>query len=440
MMIVMIDIRLLREEPERVKDGIAKKNADPVLVDVFLKLDAEWREVVAALDEKRAEQKKLSSERNIEAAKKNKEDMKALDEKRATLENERAVVWMQIPNLPNDDVPVGVNDEENKTRKKPDEPKKFDFQPKDHVVLGEGLDILDIERAGKVSGSRFSYLKRDAARLEFAIIQFVFEFLADAKNLRSIIKKEKLTVSDAPFIPVIPPVLIKSEAMRGMGYVERGKDQIYHFLEDDLYLVGTAEQSIGPMHGGEIFQETDLPRRYIAFSTSFRREAGSHGKDVRGLIRAHQFDKAEMFSLTLPRLSSDEHLLLLGLEESMMQELEIDYRVLDICTGDLGDPAAAKFDIEAWMPGENEGTGAYRETHSTSNTTDFQSRRLNIRYRNSESGKPEFVHMLNGTAFAVGRILVAILENYQQKDGSVVIPKVLQKYVGKKIITPPDVD
>ena len=222
--------------------------------------------------------------------------------------------------------------------------------------------------------------------------------------------------------------MIKPEMMKAMGYVERGGEEIYYLPKDDLYLVGTSEQSIGPMHAGEILEEKDLPKRYVAFSTCFRREAGSYGKDTKGILRVHQFDKVEMFSICKPEDSLKEHKLLLSLEEELMQKLKIPYRVIDICTGDLGDPAAAKFDIEAWMPGQNE----YRETHSTSNCTDFQARRLNIRYK-SRDGKLNFVHTLNGTAFSQ-RPILAIIENNQQKDGSIKVPRVLQKYVGFKEI------
>jgi seryl-tRNA synthetase len=232
------------------------------------------------------------------------------------------------------------------------------------------------------------------------------------------------------FIPIIPPVMIKPEMMKAMGYVERGGDEIYYFDKDDLYLTGTSEQSIGPMHADEVFEEKDLPKKYIAFSTCFRREAGSYGKDTRGILRVHQFDKVEMFVFSTPENSQKERESILSIEEKLMKELKIPYRVIDICTGDLGDPAAAKYDIEAWMPGQNE----YRETHSCSNCTDFQARRLNIKYKDRVVGL-RLVHTLNGTAFAIGRILIAIIENYQQKDGSIKMPKVLRKYTGLKCIT-----
>ena len=224
--------------------------------------------------------------------------------------------------------------------------------------------------------------------------------------------------------------MLKPEMMEGMGYVERGGEEIYFLKKDNLYLVGTSEQIIGPMHSSEVLDKSELPKRYVGFSSCFRREAGSYGKDTKGILRVHQFDKLEMFTFAHPDKSKQEHELMLSVEEEFMQALKLPYQVIDICTGDLGDPAAKKYDIEVWMPGQNK----YRETHSTSNCTDFQARRLNIRFKNKK-GKLEFVHMLNGTALAMGRMIIAIMENYQQKDGSIVIPDVLQKYMGIKKIT-----
>jgi len=318
----------------------------------------------------------------------------------------------QVPNLPFDDVIEGASDKDNKVLREEREKRKFDFKPKDYLEIAEKLDIVDVARAAKVSGTRFGYLKGEAVLMEFALIQLALEVLG----------KEG-------FIPVIPPVLLKDAPMRGMGYLDRGADEVYHLEKDDLYLTGTSEQPIGAMHSGEIFEEKDLPKRYVGFSTCFRREAGAYGKDTKGILRVHQFDKVEMFSFCHPDKSKDEHNLIFSLEEKLMKMLEIPYRVIDICSGDLGDPAAKKWDIEAWMPGQ----GEYRETHSASNCTDWQARRLNIRYRGKEG--TEFVHTLNGTAFAMGRILIAIIENYQKKDGGIVVPEVLRKFMGgvKKI-------
>ncbi|MBI2037023.1 MAG: serine--tRNA ligase [Candidatus Liptonbacteria bacterium] len=433
----MIDIELIRNEPDRVRKGLKNKQADPALVDRFLALDGEWRESIKKLDELRHEQKKLGEERKLSEAKAVKSSIKELDERVSGLETKRQETLMLIPNPPDEFVPVGENEKENQVLREVGERRDLGFAPSSYVELSEKLGLVDTERAGKVSGARFGYLLSDMARLEFALVKLTMDFTGKRENLEAIINEKNLSLDPRPFVPVVPPVLIRPEAMRAMGYMERGGDEIYHLEKDNLYLVGTSEQSVGPMHMGEVFEEKDLPRRYIAFSTCFRREAGSYGKDTKGILRVHQFDKAEMFSLATPETSRDEHQLLLGIEEKLMQLLDIPYRVLNICTGDLGDPAAAKFDIEAWLPGQNDGKGEYRETHSTSNTTDFQARRLNVRYRSSGGGELRFVHMLNGTAFAIGRTLIAIMENYQTKNGTVAVPEVLWDYVGKKEIAPP---
>lgn len=417
----MIDIELLRKNPEIFEKGAKNKNVD-VDINKVLDLDKKWRSVLRDIENLRAKQNEMGesvtsekdNEKKIEIIAKLKlikNDIKGMEDEEFSLKNELEGLVRKIPNPPFEDVIVGKDDSENKTLREVGEKPKFDFEFKDYVQLGEDLDIIDTERAAKVSGTRFGYLKNEVAMLEFALVQYAFE-----------------TLVKEGFIPVIPPVMIKPESMAAMGYVERGGDEIYFLEKDNLYLVGTSEQSIGPMHMDEIFEEKDLPRRYVAFSTCFRKEAGSHGKDTRGILRVHQFNKLEMFSITTPEQSKDEHKLLLSLEEKLMQGLKLPYRVLDICTGDLGDPAAAKFDIEVWFPSQD----TYRETHSTSNTTDFQSRRLNIRYRPKGQEKgTKLVHMLNGTAFSE-RPILAILENYQQADGSIKIPEVLQKYMMRK--------
>lgn len=414
----MIDIELLRKNPEIFKTGCKNKNAS-INIDAVLDLDKKWRETLKEVEDLRAKQNSLgegvASEKD-ETKKKEiltelkavKDQIKEKEESEKVLKNDLDKSVRQIPNPPLEEVIVGPDDSGNKVLREVGEKPKFDFQFKDYIQLGEELDLIDTERAAKVSGTRFGYLKNEAALMEFALIQYALD----------IITKEG-------FIPVVPPVMIKPEAMEAMGYVERGRDEIYFIEKDSLYLVGTSEQSVGPMHMGEVFEEKDLPRRYVAFSSCFRSEAGSHGKDTRGILRVHQFDKLEMFSITTPEKSREEHELLLSLEEKLMQGLKLPYHVLDICTGDLGDPAAKKYDIEVWLPSQN----TYRETHSTSNTTDFQARRLNIRYRpQGQERGTKFVHMLNGTAFAIGRIIIAILENYQQADGSIRIPEALQKY------------
>jgi len=423
----MLDIKFIRQNPDKVKEGCQKKQVK-VDINLLLEVDKKRRELLQALEDMRAQKNKAS--KKISETKGGKEKQKIilqmreldknsdrLTENSKKLDEEFKKLMLQIPNLPFDDVPVGRDERDNVVLREVGEKLKFDlpagrqgFQPKDYLEIAENLDLIDVKRAAKTSGTRFGFLKREAALMEFAIINFVFENLLGED-----------------FIPIVPPVMIKPEMMRGMGYVERGGEEIYFVEKDNLYLIGTAEQIIGPMHADETLEEKELPKRYAGFSSCFRREAGSYGKDTKGILRVHQFDKVEMFIFCQPEESKKEHQLLLSIEEKLMQALKLPYRVIQICTGDLGDPAAAKYDIEAWMPSENR----YRETHSTSNCTDFQARRLNIRYRD-KSGKLNFVHTINGTAFAIGRILIAIFENYQQKDGSIKIPEVLQKYLGRK--------
>jgi seryl-tRNA synthetase len=358
----MIDIKLLRENPEKVKQACANKQAR-VDIDKVIELDKKKRELIQEIETFRSEQKKFGKDQ-IERAKELKEKIKNLEPELEKVENEFNELFIKIPNLPLDDVIVGKDETENKVLREIGKKPKFDFQPQNYLEIAEKLDIIDVDRAGKVSGSRFGYLKGGLAMLEYGLVQMAF----------NVLQKQG-------FIPIVPPVMIKTEMMKAMGYTERGGDEIYFLEKDNMYLVGTSEQSVGPMHADEVFEEKDLPKRYVAFSTCFRREAGSYGKDTKGILRVHQFDKVEMFVFCKPEDSIKEHQLLLSMEEKLMQELKIPYRVINICTGDLGDPAAAKFDIEAWMPGQNE----YRETHSTSNCTDFQARRLNIRYKETRN-------------------------------------------------------
>ena len=406
----MLDIKFIRENPDKIKQACEKKR---VKCDVgrILELDKTRRGLLQEIEELKAEQNKISGQGKsdkdgIKKAKELKGKIKNREPELAEVEEELNQLALQVPNPPLDDVPVGKSEKDNQVLREEGKKPKFDFTPRDYLDLAEDLDIIDVKRAAKASGTRFGYLKGEAALFEFALVQLAFETLA----------KEG-------FIPVIPPVMLKRKAMEGMGYLDRGEDEVYHLEKDDLFLIGTSEQSVGAMHLDEIFKEKELPKRYVGFSTCFRREAGAYGKDTKGILRVHQFDKVEMFSFCQPDKSEEEHQFLLDQEEKLMKLLKLPYRVINICTGDLGDPAAKKWDIEAWMPGQNQ----YRETHSTSNCTDWQARRLNIRYKGKDG--VSFVHTLNGTAFAIGRILIAILENCQQADGSVVVPEVLRKYL-----------
>ena len=404
----MLDIKFIRQNPDKVKQGCQKKQVK-VNIDKLLELDKKRRNYLKEIEALRSEQKKVGRNK-IDRAKKLKAEIKKIEPQFKKTELEFDKLMRKVPNLPQDDVPEGKDESDNVVLKEVGKKPKFDSKFKDYLEISQKLDLIDVKRAAKVSGSRFGFLKNEAAILEFALINFLFEELL----------KEG-------FVPLVPPVLIKPEMMGAMGYLERGKEEMYFIEKDNLYLVGTSEQIIGPMHSGEVLK--DLPKRYMGFSSCFRREAGSYGKDTRGILRVHQFDKVEMFSFAKPEQSIKEHKFLLSLEEKFMKALKIPYRVVQMCTGDLGDPASSKYDIEAWIPSE----GRYRETHSTSNCTDFQARRLNIRYRDKK-GNLAFVHTLNGTAFAIGRTLIAIIENYQQKDGTIKVPQVLQKYTNFKKI------
>jgi seryl-tRNA synthetase len=409
----MLDIKLLRDNPDKVKKGIASKGADPKLVDEFLVLDEQWRTLTKEIDHLRAGHKRLSEARDNRAAKEFKEQIKSLEEELRVLEEEREGILERIPNLPFEDVPAGKSEADNKILREVGKKPEFDFEPLDYLTIAEKLDLIDVSKAAEVAGSRFGYLKNEAVLLEFALIKLAFDSLI----------KEK-------FIPVVPPMMIRPEVYRGMGRLAgEQKEERYYLPKDDLYLIGSAEHTLGPLHKNEILEEKELPRRYAGFSSCFRREAGSYGKDTKGILRVHQFDKVEMFSFVRPEDSEKEHKFLLSLQERLMGLLELPYRVVEICTADMGWTDSRQYDIETWLPGQ----GKYRETHSASNTTDFQARGVNVKYRNKDK-KIEFVHMLNATAFAVGRTLIAIIENYQTEDGKVKIPKILQEYVGKEII------
>jgi len=415
----MLDLNFIRENPEKVKTACENKNVQ-VSVELVLDLDKEKRELMTEMETLKAEQNKISrggaeNQAIFAQAKEIKEKIKSMAPQLEKVELELKSLLLQLPNIPFDDVPVGKDDSENVVLRKVGKPAfaKGFGEARDYMELGEALDLIDTERAGKVAGSRFGFIKNELALLEFALINLALD----------VVRKEG-------FVPVIPPVMVKEEIASGTGFLEgTDRQECYYFPEDKLYLTGTSEQSLTGMHMNEVLEEKDLPLRYVGFSTCFRREAGSYGKDTKGILRVHQFDKLEMVIFSKPEGSKKEHELILSIEEKLMKALGLAYQVINICTGDLGRPAAKKYDIETWLPSENK----YRETHSCSNCTDFQARRLNIRYKNKEN-KMQFVHTLNGTAFAIGRILIMIMENYQQKYGSIKVPKVLQKYCGFKVI------
>jgi seryl-tRNA synthetase len=418
----MLDIKFIRQNPDKIKKGAENKGVK-VDIDRLLSVDGKRREMITSLENMLA--RKNAASKKIAAAEDEKEKQKMilqmqeldkesdkLNESLKETEKEFKDLMLQVPNPAFEEVPVGKDDRDNVVLRKVGKVPDFGFKFKDYMEIAEKFDLIDVKRAAKISGSRFGFLKREAVLIEFGMIKLAMENLLREK-----------------FIPVIPPVMLKEEMARGTGYFEAVDRQEAYFLpEDNFYLVGTSEQPLVAMHADEILEENDLPRRYVGFSTCFRREAGSYGKDTKGILRVHQFDKVEMVSFARPEDSKKEHLFLLQMEEKLMKLLSLPYRVVQICTGDLGRPAAEKYDIEVWLPSENR----YRETHSTSNCTDFQARRLNIRYRD-KSGKLNFVHTLNGTAFSQ-RPILGIIENFQQKDGSVKMPRALRKYLPFKII------
>lgn len=409
----MLDIKFIRENPGKVKKAVESRGYK-VDIDKLLKLDEERRELMKRVDEIKSQKKKLGKD-DREQAGKLKDEEKDIEKKIYEKSKLLDVIMMDIPNIPLDSVPVGKDESENKVLRTVGDKPKFDFEPRDHVELGKILDIIDIERAAKVSGSRFAYIKNEGVLLQFATVHWIMDKL---------VKKG--------FNPMLPPAMVKRDTMNAMGFLQHGgDDETYHFKKDNLYLIGTSEQSGVPYHMNEILDPEEMPKKYICYSTCFRREAGSYGKDTKGILRVHQFDKLEMLVITKPEWSEKHLEELIAIEEEIMQDLKLPYQVVQLCTGDLNDPGAASFDIEAWMPGQNK----YRETHSATTTTDFQARRLNMRFKAGDK-KNVFCHTLNATAIT-NRALIAILENFQQKDGSVEIPKVLRPYMNKiKTIQP----
>ena len=424
----MLDIKFIRENPEKVKE--ACKNKQVVCdIDKILQLDQERKELLQEIEGLKARQNKLGKA-DIAEAQGLKQQVKAQEPALKSVEEELSRLLLEVPNIPLPDVPVGKDDTENKVVKIWGKVPVFDFTPKDHVALGQDLDLIDTEKASKITGARFAYLKREAALLEFALAQYVLSVVTSEKILKKLADSVEKGYSPKPFIPIVPPVMIRPDVFRKMGRLtEQDKEERYYLGQDDLYLIGSAEHTLGPLHMDEVFQEDALPVRYLGFSTAFRREAGSYGKDMKGILRVHQFDKLEMESFCTPEDSLREQNFFVAIQEYLMQGLQLPYQVVNVCTGDMGKPDARQIDIETWLPGQ----GKYRETHSADLMQDFQARRLNIKVRRKD-GRIEFAHMNDATAFAIGRTLIAILENYQQKDGSIKVPAVLQKYCGFKKI------
>ena len=416
----MLDIKLIRQQPDVVRDALRVRGADVSLVDHILEVDKRRRELLQHIEALRAEQKRASAEiarrqgaeqeSRIAAARDLSDRLRVQEAVLRAVEEELGPLLRALPNLPHASVPVGRDPSANVTVRTWGAPTAPGFPPRDHVDIGARLGMLDLERGAKVSGSRFYYLVGDGALLEMALIRYALD-----------------SVLARGFLPIITPVLVKPEVIMGAwGGPRLDPLQTYYIPEDDLALIGTSEHSLAAYYMDEILEGDRLPIRLAGLSWCFRREAGSYGREIRGLYRVHQFDNVEMFSYCHPDRSGEEHEFLLSIEEAILQSLGIPYRVVVLCTGDLGLASAKTYDIEAWMPGR----GEYGEVTSCSNTTDFQSRRLRVRFRAGRGGGTELVHTLNGTAIATSRALIAVLENYQQQDGSVRIPEVLVPYMG----------
>jgi seryl-tRNA synthetase len=409
----VLDLRLIRREPDAVRAALARRGADvAAVIDEVLALDQRWRAVTTELEELRAEQNRASRGRKGPPTAEEREQLASLAARGRELSDQESVLrgeldhaLAMLPNLP----AAGAPDEDTVLR----EVGEAGRTGRDHLELAGPR--IDIDRAARMSGSRFAYLLGDLVMVEFALVRYALE-----------------KVRAEGFEPVIPPVLVRRQALYGTGFLPDTEQQIYSLPDDDLYLVGTSEVALASLHREEILAADAVPRRYAGFSTCFRREAGAAGKDTRGIFRVHQFDKVEMFSFVAPEESEREHERLLAIEESILADLEIPYRIVSIAVGELGASAVKKYDCEAWLPGQ----GRYRELTSCSNTTDFQARRLDIRYRAAD-GRPAHVHTLNGTAVAVGRTIIALLENGQRDDLSVALPEVLVCYGAPAVLPPP---
>lgn len=431
----MLDIRYVRENPERVKE-FSKQKGYSVDVDRVLTLDEQRRELQQQIEVLRTERNSIADamkqsggkpdQTQIDRGRELKVEIAEIEEKFNGVDDEFLGLFKKIPNIPADDVPIGATEDENVVAKKVGEPADYGFTPKSHAEIAEAKGWLDKEHAAKVTGSRFAYLKGDLVKLQFALIQFVMDKLSDQTFIDEVIAENNLTVSNKPFLPVLPPFMLRTELYDAMDRLEP-RDDRYKIEDEDLWLQGSAEHVLGSMHADEIFNDSELPVRYIGYATSFRREAGTYGKDMEGMFRMHQFDKLEMESLTAGDDGLQEHLLLVAIQEKIMSLLEIPYQVLQKCTADIGKPNARGIDIEAWLPGQS----AYRETHTADYMTDYQARRLKTRVRRA-GGDIELIHTNDATALPLSRGPIAIIENHQTAEGDVIIPTILRSYMGGK--------
>ena len=426
----MLDIRFIRENAARVQEAAAQKGYE-VNIRELLDADESRRQLQAKADELRTRRNETAALMKsgkpapelVEQGRQLKQELAEIESQLRNADEAFTTLLKRVPNMPLDDVPIGASEDENVVAETIGEPTKFDFAPKNHAEIAEAKGWLDKERAAKVAGSRFAYLMGGMVKLELAIEQFVIDALTDEVTIATIAKNAGLAVNTKPFIPVLPPLMIKTEAYDQMDRLEP-RDDRYKIEGEELWLQGSAEHVLGSMHAGEIFEENDLPLRYIGLATSFRKEAGTYGKDMEGIIRMHQFDKLEMESFTLAEDGLNEHLLFVAIQRYLVEQLGLPYRVLQKCTADIGKPNARGIDIEVWLPSQDK----YRETHTADYMTDYQARRLQTRVRKDDA--IELIHTNDATAFALGRIMVAIIENYQTAEGDVVVPEVLRPYMG----------
>lgn len=429
----MLDIQFIRDNPDLVAEKSAQKGY-PVDVRQLLELDTERRTRLTQVEELRARRNALSAEmkgqkpsdEQLQQGKQLKEEIAGIEAQLGPLEEDFEKLLKQVPNIPLDGVPVGASEDENVVARTVGEPIGFDFTPKHDFELGaeDALDLIDKERAAKIAGSRFAYLKGDIVLLQFAIIQFVMQTLGDERVIQKLIEENQLNLTAKPFRPVLPPAVLRTEPYVASARLNAA-EMTYKLADDDLWLNASAEHTLCTMYWNEVLPEDMLPIRYIGFSTSFRREAGTYGKDVEGIFRMHQFDKLEMEVFSTPETGLDEHKLMVAVQEYLVQQLGLPYRVIQKCTADIGKPNASGYDIDCWFPGQ----GKYRETHTADYMTDYQARDLKIRTKRAD-GSLDLVHTNDATAFALGRILKAILENFQTADGHVIVPEVLQPFMG----------
>ena len=430
----MLDIRFIRENADAVQQNARHKNYS-VDIAQLLKLDDERRELSQNADELRERRNANAASMKggkpeqaaIDEGKAIKVELADIEEKLGALEASVLSIQKTVPNMAWEDVPVGESEDENVVAKEEGAPTVFAFEPRNHWQIAEQRDWIDKERAAKVAGSRFAYIKGDLVKLQFAIIQFVMNALTDEQILAQVAKDAGLEgISTKPFTPILPPLMIRTELYDAMDRLEP-RDDRYKLEDDDLWLQGSAEHVMGSMHAGEVLSETQLPLRYLGYATSFRREAGTYGKDMEGILRMHQFDKLEMESFTTGEDGLKEHLLFVAIQEYLLKSLGLPFKVIQKCTADIGKPNARGIDMDTWLPGQDQ----YRETHTADYMTDYQTRRLQTRVRREE-GSIEFAHTNDATAFALGRIMIAIIENYQNEDGTVTVPAVLRPYFGGK--------